>query len=176
INKNNSSKADMVTLKKDAVLFQPDENGTLTPIKSLKKGQKFKAYGFDEKYSMYKVGRGLLTTDVDTVKYEKFDTGGFTGSFKGGKFAMLHEKELVLNKGETKDFLSAIKLVREIKDWMPNVKFPKIPQIGQSLSTPNQVHISMPISMTVTGDEKGGRDALNVINKGLKDIGLKLGI
>ncbi|MCA1021655.1 phage tail tape measure protein [Halobacillus litoralis] len=43
---------------------------------------------------------------------EKFDTGGYTGDFarNNGKLAILHEKELVLNQNDTKNFLEAIKL------------------------------------------------------------------
>jgi hypothetical protein len=38
---------------------------------------------------------------------EGFDTGGYTGEWSGayGKLAMLHEKELVLNKHDTENFL-----------------------------------------------------------------------
>ncbi len=47
-------------------------------------------------------------------KYVGFDTGGYTGSWnnKNGKFALLHEKELVLNKKDTKNILKAVKLMR----------------------------------------------------------------
>ena len=43
-----------------------------------------------------------------------FDTGGYTGSWgsKDGKMAMLHEKELILNKTDTKNILEAIKIIR----------------------------------------------------------------
>lgn len=45
-----------------------------------------------------------------------FDTGGYTGSWNtsDGKLAMLHEKELVLNKHETADFLAMTKQFRDI--------------------------------------------------------------
>jgi hypothetical protein len=48
--------------------------------------------------------------------YSKFDTGGYTGRWnsKEGKFAMLHEKELILNKDDTANMLAMIKMVREI--------------------------------------------------------------
>ena len=43
------------------------------------------------------------------------DTGGYTGSWgKDGRFAMLHEKELVLNQSDTANLLSAVDLVRTI--------------------------------------------------------------
>ena len=43
-----------------------------------------------------------------------FDTGGYTGDFSGGKLAVLHEKELVLNKEDTENILGAVSTVREI--------------------------------------------------------------
>lgn len=55
--------------------------------------------------------------DFDTWKKLKgFDTGGYTGSWNSseGKMAMLHEKELVLNKQDTKNILSAVNSVRMI--------------------------------------------------------------
>ena len=45
---------------------------------------------------------------------KKYDTGGYTGSWgTSGKLAILHEKELVLNKDDTKNMLEAIKQLRE---------------------------------------------------------------
>ena len=45
-----------------------------------------------------------------------FDTGGYTGKWgdSSGRLALLHQKEIVLNAEDTKNFLSAIELVREI--------------------------------------------------------------
>ena len=44
-----------------------------------------------------------------------FDTGGYTGSWdSSGRLAVLHEKELVLNKNDTSNFLEAINMIREI--------------------------------------------------------------
>ena len=47
--------------------------------------------------------------------FQKFDTGGYTGQWgTDGRWAMLHEKELILNKEDTANMLSAVKTVREI--------------------------------------------------------------
>lgn len=51
-----------------------------------------------------------------------FDTGGYTGRWyhssddpmMSGKLAMLHEKELVLNQEDTKNFLASIEMVRDL--------------------------------------------------------------
>jgi hypothetical protein len=46
---------------------------------------------------------------------ESFDTGGYTGSWdSSGRLAMLHQKELVLSAADTKNFLSAIDILRDI--------------------------------------------------------------
>lgn len=48
----------------------------------------------------------------------KFDTGGYTGDWAGeeGKIALLHSKELVLNKEDTANILQAVDTVREISN------------------------------------------------------------
>lgn len=73
----------------------------------------------------YKLGEGKFAgftnfTDIpewlwkETVG-ETFRTGGYTGSWgESGKLAVLHEKELILNKEDTQNMLSSIKMVREI--------------------------------------------------------------
>ena len=45
-----------------------------------------------------------------------YDTGGYTGDWnsKEGKIAMLHEKELVLNKQDTSNILMAVSIVRTL--------------------------------------------------------------
>ena len=44
-----------------------------------------------------------------------YDTGGYTGAWgPEGKLAILHEKELILNKEDTSNFLSGIDILREV--------------------------------------------------------------
>ena len=51
--------------------------------------------------------------------YGSFDTGGYTGEWGlGGKLALLHEKEIVLNADDTKNFLQAVDVVRQISDMI----------------------------------------------------------
>lgn len=46
-----------------------------------------------------------------------FDTGGYTGSWgPDGKYAMLHEKELVLNENDTQNLLDTVDIVRDLID------------------------------------------------------------
>ena len=54
-------------------------------------------------------------SDLTKYAYSSFDTGGYTGAWGSyGKFAMLHEKELVLNPGETENFLASMEVLRGI--------------------------------------------------------------
>lgn len=51
-----------------------------------------------------------------------FDTGGYTGEWGAeGKAAILHEKELVLNKNDTENILDAVNIIRNIGDIAENI-------------------------------------------------------
>jgi hypothetical protein len=57
----------------------------------------------------------LAALNLDNPNYASMDTGGYTGEWgDSGKFAMLHEKELVLNQDDTKNFLDALSISREV--------------------------------------------------------------
>ena len=45
---------------------------------------------------------------------QKFDTGGYTGNFNNGRLAVLHQKELILNQDDTKNFLDGMKMLKGI--------------------------------------------------------------
>lgn len=63
------------------------------------------------------LGNKDLTTQLYKIyNLRAFDTGGYTGRWNtsDGKLAMLHEKELVLNKHETADFLAMTEQFRDI--------------------------------------------------------------
>lgn len=64
-------------------------------------------------------GNTAFFTD-DFLKQHGFLTGGYTGKWPGGsspmggKFAMLHEKEMVLNQDDTYNMLAAVETVRKL--------------------------------------------------------------
>lgn len=66
--------------------------------------------------------RGELNRETQTKSswsLWRFDTGGYTGEWgPEGKLAMLHEKELVLNKRDTENFLTATSILREISNML----------------------------------------------------------
>lgn len=65
-----------------------------------------------------------------------FDTGGYTGDWFGneGKVAMLHKKEMVLNKNQTSDILKTVSIVDKTKNQLNDlVKSMQASKIGNSL-------------------------------------------
>jgi hypothetical protein len=55
----------------------------------------------------------ILTRLVANRSVGSFDTGGYTGEWgSDGRAAILHEKELVLNKADTANILAAVDIVR----------------------------------------------------------------
>lgn len=59
---------------------------------------------------------GLTSKDMPRYAFNRFNTGGYTGYWPGdtGKLAFLDSKEIVLNKDDTANFLSAVDIVRDI--------------------------------------------------------------
>ena len=66
----------------------------------------------------YKTGYGGAVTSIGNIindKLIKLNTGGYTGTWGNeGKLAMLHEKELVLNKDDTANMLKMLDIIRQI--------------------------------------------------------------
>ena len=65
--------------------------------------------------------------------WKAFDTGGYTGSWNSsdGKLAILHQKELVLNKQDTKNILNSVSLVRTITSNLTSNLMSQINSIGK---------------------------------------------
>ena len=56
-----------------------------------------------------------INKDRKKYFYGSFDTGGYTGAWgPQGKLAVLHEKELVLNKHDTENFLASMDILDKI--------------------------------------------------------------
>lgn len=66
-----------------------------------------------------------------------YDTGGYTGAWgSDGRWALLHEKELVLNADDTKNFLAAVDIVRSLASSI-DLKAMTANTSGINLSTPS---------------------------------------
>lgn len=78
-----------------------------------------------------------------------YDTGGYTGDWHSseGKVALLHEKELVLNKKDTKNILDAVNIVRSIDNLLD--------RIGGNFNLPNL------LSSVSTGDAYVSKGSLD---------------
>ena len=60
-------------------------------------------------------GGTYKVTNIPTWQFIGFDTGGYTGEWGSeGRMAMLHEKEIVLNKVDTANLLASVEIVRSI--------------------------------------------------------------
>ena len=67
------------------------------------------------------------------TRYIPYDTGGYTGSWgKEGKIAMLHEKELVLNKTDTQNILDAVSIVRNLTSGLSSLQNSLVGQLTSS--------------------------------------------
>ena len=89
-------------------------------------GRNYKVVGYDERgISITIYDKTLREAQEIMEQYNRrggktrvahYDTGGYTGDWHSseGKVAMLHEKELVLNKHDTENMLDAVNVVRHI--------------------------------------------------------------
>ena len=79
--------------------------------------------------------------------YKSYDTGGYTGDwsgstgeYKNGRWSLLHPKELVLNKDDTKNFLTAIEGVRNMSDiisMLDSYSKARYSMIADNIKSPN---------------------------------------
>ena len=95
---------------------------------------------------------GTLNSDKDwSTRYIPYDTGGYTGSWgKEGKVAMLHEKELVLNKADTKNMLDTVNIVRQLGSSLYTIKDTLGAKLTKYSDTMNNNANSMAIDKTLT--------------------------
>lgn len=126
IYKNKNSKKKNGTIGKKAKTVTVKEiNGNRVGIKgTTKQGGKDKVYWVDiSKVSLYKKKTTKKTTKSKKPG-KKFDTGGYTGNWNSnqGRMAILHEKELVLNKADTANILQAVNIVRGLNEALNSIQ------------------------------------------------------
>lgn len=108
------------------------------------------------------------------VKVGSFDTGGwYTGNFNGGRLAMLHEKELVLNKKDTPNLLKAVDWTRGLVDNMKNVNVQSIPSLLNNQGGSNMLTVNFEIGK-VEGGKVGADTLINKSIEGFEKMGFKL--
>ena len=79
--------------------------------------------------------KGGFISEQDYKTLTSLDTGGYTGKWGPyGKLAMLHEKELILNKGDTENFLASMGILERILQVIDLQSMSS--QLGGILSSP----------------------------------------
>lgn len=116
-------KGEVVRLKRSGKLaVSSDRRPTLTPLRRYQGAELYVQMINRGARSPYHLGtrkrysRSSAVGWVDKKQISGFDTGGYTGKWAGGsgKLAMLHQKEIVLNAGDTENFLKTVDIVRQI--------------------------------------------------------------
>ncbi len=102
--------------------------GKAVKITNIKNGAKYPIH-VESSNSAY----GWLSKD----QIKGFDTGGYTGdwSSKDGKLAFLHEKEIVLNKDDTKNILAAVGVIRSVADIVKALDMSVLERVGSLINT-----------------------------------------
>ena len=79
------------------------------------------------------IGKDNLIYPGDKLKIPKYDTGGYTGNWFGdsGQFAMLHKKELVLNKQDTENLLNTVGIVRQLTQNLGGNAFEQLARMAR---------------------------------------------
>lgn len=96
------------------------------------------------------------SVDGQEVIIPGYDTGGYTGNWNSsqGKLAMLHEKELVLNKEDTKNILGTVELVRKLSQKIDlnaqtaRYAFNYHPIINNPKLTDRELRVNQTVSIT----------------------------
>lgn len=75
----------------------------------------------------------------------RFDSGGYTGNWSSpeGKVAVLHEKELVLNKDDTKNMLKTVSFVRTLKPVLSSIEDSLNLQVFRTMNNSNLSNINV---------------------------------
>lgn len=68
----------------------------------------------DPKGSWTSKNRADILNKLKEVGIVQYDTGGYTGEFNNGGLAILHEKELVLNKDDTSNLLNTVDIINKL--------------------------------------------------------------
>lgn len=122
-----------VTIKSNATHFSRD-GGNGTRMRSFVPGSTYSVMDFDD--DEVKIGRNGVTTGwVKKTDIVGFNTGGYTGEWGPyGKLAFLDEKELILNEGDTANFLASMELLSHILEMIDLQS--ATAQLGGLLTTP----------------------------------------
>ena len=103
-----------------------DNNAVLINIEYLSIDDDYISYNIEVEDCHTFIANGLVAHNSGK---KKLATGGYTGEWadgsneNNGRWALLHQKELVLNAHDTENFLNAMEIVRQLDNltnWMAN--------------------------------------------------------
>ena len=124
-----------------------------------------------------KVNVGLASGWVHVDQIAGYDTGGYTGDWAGsyGKLAMLHKKELVLNEGDTKNFLASMNLLDKIlqtidlqtanAQYVGNLLMPKVKSSNDILEQNVHIEANFPNATNKNEIEEAFKDIVNLASQ-----------
>ncbi|PAD70738.1 phage tail tape measure protein [Bacillus sp. 7586-K] len=162
-------------IKKPTSLVKGTNESNLKYVRQMKKGENFEITGYSEMNGgMYRLGNAksnlwVSVKDVD-LEFLPFKSGGYTGNDEG--LAILHEKELVLNKDDTKNVLSAVSMLRPV---MKYIKSPTIPRLTPPSPVTNQPSISLSFGDVIIQGTKNTADSFfKDVNNRLSKSGVNI--
>ena len=121
---------------------------------------------------------------IETSRIASLDTGGYTGEWGAeGRMAMLHEKEIVLNKMDTENILNAVSIVRGLDNMvsklgatflsgMTSLKIPNIVSTENNNSTAQTVNITakFPDVTSAVEIEKALKNLVNIASQRAQSV------
>ena len=127
-------------------------------------------FGFDSSH---------LHTDFYHVVPLTFNTGGYTGTWSsdGGKLAVLHQKQLVLNATDTKNMLDIVSMVRDMSNNLRNSSL-SIPSLISGLTSSKNNNTNQNINITANFPNATNHNEIeqalnNLINRTSQWIGTR---
>jgi hypothetical protein len=110
-------------------------------------------YGGSDISSFSLIERGKKFTGGNGGHYS-FATGGYTGDWNSdeGRIAVVHEKELILNKEDTANMLDAVKIIRSLNDTVSSKAYDINASLtnGKAQSNDNKETIEQDVHITAT--------------------------
>ncbi len=114
------------------------------------------------------IGYSVMTNSTKLPNnIQQFDTGGYTGDFSGGKLGILDEKELILNKSDTKNLIEALGIVRDIP--RQNLQY----KTAQPQNQDNSKNTSFYVENLHVHDVQDRDSLLEEMNDGLEQRGFQ---
>ncbi|NBI28592.1 phage tail tape measure protein [Chengkuizengella marina] len=131
-----------------------------------------------EENNEYREEYGFKDYSIDDLRdmgyIASLDTGGYTGSFKGGKLAVLHEKEYVLNPDNFENIKKTAEIANSLIRQAPIPKFPTGTINNKSVDNTKTLSIGKMIHVERMDNNTDIKKIAKDLNKELAAIGFTL--